>query len=258
MCPLCLTSLAITVATTTGAGGAVTAVVVRAARSFTRDPRPDKERRAVTVRTAAAQIVREYLPIDDGLIHGVTFDGKLVWFARENEIVAFDPETETVVRRYPVPAARAGTAFDGECIYQLAGREIVVIQPADGRIVRRIPAPAGGQNSGMAWADGHLWIGQWSDAKIHKVDATTGEIVKTLASDRFVTGVSCVDGALWHGASGDGKPCELRRLAPDGTVEETLEVPAEKIAGVEGTADGSFWCAGEVGTLRLVRRRSAG
>jgi hypothetical protein len=258
MCPLCLTSLAITIATTTGAGGAVTAVVVRAARSLTRDPGPAKERSAVSVRTAAAQIVREYLPIDDGLIHGVTFDGKLVWFARPGEVVAFDPETETVVRRYPVPGAGAGTAFDGECLYQLAGREIVVIRPADGRIVRRIPAPAGGQNSGMAWADGHLWIGQWRDAKIHKVDATTGEIVKTLATDRFVTGVSCVDGALWHGASGDGKPNELRRLAPDGTVEETLEVPVERLAGVEGTADGSFWCAGEVGKLRLVRRRSAG
>ncbi|PTL76669.1 PQQ-binding-like beta-propeller repeat protein [Vitiosangium sp. GDMCC 1.1324] len=205
-----------------------------------------------------AEIVREYRPLDDARIHGVTFDGKLVWFARDNELIAFDPETEQVVRRLPVPAADAGTAFDGEHLYQLAHGEILVIQPADGRIVRKLPAPGKGHASGMAWADGHLWIGQYDDARIHKVDAKTGAVVKTLTSDRFVTGVSCVEGALWHGASGDGKPCELRRLASDGTVEEALAVPVTAIAGVEGTGDGGFWCAGEKGKLRLVRRKSQG
>jgi PQQ-like domain len=208
----------------------------------------------MTLLQRTAEIAREYRPLDDSRIHGVTFDGKLVWFARDNELVAFDPETEQVVRRLPVPAANAGTAFDGEHLYQLAGDEILVIQPADGRIVRKLSAPRTGHNTGMAWADGHLWIGQYKDSRIHKVDAKTGAIVKTLSSDRFVTGVSCVDGALWHGASGDGKPCELRRLASDGTVEESLTVPVEWIAGVEGTRDGGFWCAGEQGRLRLVRR----
>ncbi|MBX3202409.1 MAG: glutamine cyclotransferase [Labilithrix sp.] len=203
---------------------------------------------------AEAEIVREYVPLDDGKLHGVTFDGELVWFARDGELVAFDPEREEVVRRHPVPSAGAGTAFDGEHLYQLAGDEILVVRPADGRIVRRLPAPTGG-NSGMAWADGHLWIGKYYGAKIDKVDARTGEIVKTLTSDRFVTGVSCVDGALWHGAMADQKPCELRRLAPDGSVEEVLRVPVQAIAGVEGTADGSFWCAGEQGKLRLVRKK---
>ena len=51
------------------------------------------------------------------------------------------------------------------------------------------------------------------------------------------------------------KPSELRRVASDGTVEEVLEVPAESIAGVEATREG-FWCAGERGKLRLVRRRA--
>lgn len=208
------------------------------------------------VRRSDAEVVREYVPIDDQPIHGVTFDGKLVWFARNDEVVAFDPETEKVVRRYPVPSADAGTAFDGEHIYQLAKGEILVIQPSDGRIVRKLPAPGNGEDSGMAWADGYLWIGQYYQSKIHKVDAKTGEVVKTLTSDRFVTGVSCVDGALWHGAAEDGKPSELRRLASDGTLEEALTVPVSAIAGVEGTGDGGFWCAGEKGKLRLVRRKS--
>jgi outer membrane protein assembly factor BamB len=206
-----------------------------------------------------AEIAREYVPFADrGSVHGVTFDGELVWFARDDELVAFDPRSERVVRRLPVPAADAGTAFDGEHLYQLANGEILVIDPADGRVVRRFRAPADGLASGMAWADGYLFIGQFHESRIHKVDAKTGEVVKTLTSDRYVTGVSCVDGALWHGASFDGKPCELRRVAADGTVEERLQVPVDGIAGVEATRDGEFWCGGEKGTLRLVRRKRAG
>jgi outer membrane protein assembly factor BamB len=204
-----------------------------------------------------AEVAREYIPFEGGTggVHGVTFDGKLVWFARDDEVVAFDPAAERVVKRLSVPSANAGTAFDGKHIYQLANGEILVLDPADGHVVRRFPAPADGHASGMAWADGYLFIGQFRESRIHKVDAKTGEVVKTLTSDRFVTGVSCVDGALWHGASSDGKPCELRRLAADGSVEESLRVPVAHIAGVERTRDGEFWCGGEKGTLRLVRRK---
>ncbi len=209
-----------------------------------------------STRRDEAEVVHEYIPFADRKgIHGVTFDGKHVWFARDGEVVAFDPGAERVVRRFAVPSADAGTAFDGEHLYQLAENEILVVDPSDGRVVRRFPAPADGRSSGMAWADGYLFIGQFHEARIHKVDAKTGEVVKTLSSDRYVTGVSCIDGALWHGASNDGKPCELRRVAPDGTVKETLRVPVSSIAGVERTRDGAFWCGGEKGTLRLVRRK---
>jgi hypothetical protein len=205
-----------------------------------------------------AEIAREYVPFADrGTVRGVTFDGKLVWFARDDELVAFDPAAEKVVRRLPVPSADAGTAFDGEHLYQLAKGEVLVIDPNDGRVVRRFRAPEDGHASGMAWADGYLFIGQFHESRIHKVDAKTGEVVKTLTSDRFVTGVSCIDGALWHAVSNDGKPCELRRVAADGTVEESLGVPVASISGVERTRSGEFWCGGEKGTLRLVRRKRA-
>jgi hypothetical protein len=212
--------------------------------------------RSTGANRADAEVVREHAPLDDGAVHGVTFDGALVWYARDDELVAFDPVAEKVVRRLMVPGARAGTAFDGRHLYQLAGEEILVVEPGDGSIVRRLPAPGKGHNSGMAWGDGFLWIGQFRESRIHKVDARTGEVVKTLSSDRFVTGVSCIDGALWHGASNDGKPCELRRLGPDGAVEETLRVPVDAIAGVEATRAGDFWCGGSKGKLRLVRRKA--
>jgi hypothetical protein len=209
-------------------------------------------------RHADAEVVREYVPVADRRhVHGVTFDGKLVWFAVDGELAAFDPEAERVVKRLPVPAADAGTTFDGEHLYQLAKNEILVVDPADGRIVRRFRAPADGTASGMAWADGYLFIGQFRESRIHKVDAGTGEVVLTLASDRCVTGVSCFDGELWHAVSYDGKPCELRHLGSDGSVVETLHVPVETINGVQAVGDGVFWCGGggDKGALRLVRRR---
>jgi outer membrane protein assembly factor BamB len=206
------------------------------------------------VQKTKATIVKELVPIAGGKIHGVTFDGKLVWYARDAEIVGFDPDTNEVVKRLAVPA-NAGTAFDGEHLYQIAGTDILVVDPSDGRVLRKLPTPSGkGDDSGMAYADGYLWIGQWRSSKIHQIDAKTGEIVKTLACDRFVTGVSCVDGAIWHGASDDGKPSELRRLSADGEVEEILTFEeGVHVAGVEGDGKGGFWCGGEGGKLRLVR-----
>src|ERR1700722_7329671 len=140
----------------------------------------NKTNRTKAPMTVEAEIVREWRPLDQGSVHGVTFDGKRVWFASDGELVAFDPETEKVVGRLPIPAADAGTAFDGEHLYQLADEEILVIRPADGRIVRKLAAPAKGRNSGMAWADGYLWIGQFRESRINKVDTKTGEVVKTL------------------------------------------------------------------------------
>jgi hypothetical protein len=211
-----------------------------------------------SVRREDAEVAREYVPFADrGHVHGVTFDGKLVWFARNDEVVAFDPESEKVVRRLAVPSADAGTAFDGEHLYQLAKGEIVVLDPSDGRILRRLPAPAAGLSSGMTWADGYLFVGQFRESRIHKVDAKTGEVVQTLTSDRYVTGVSCIGGEVWYGASFDDKPCELRRVTADGAVAESLRVPVTAISGVEGTRQGDFWCGGEKGTLRLVRRKRA-
>lgn len=203
-----------------------------------------------------AEIVEEHLPVEGGKVHGVTFDGKLVWYARDAEIVAYDPKARAVVKRLAVPAD-AGTAFDGEHLYQLAGAEILVVRPSDGKVVRKLPAPGKGGDSGLAYADGYLWVGQYKGAKIHKIDAKTGEVVKTLSSDRFVTGVSCVGGALWHGVSDDGAPSEIRRLAEDGTVEEAIVFADDvHVAGIESAGDGSFWCGGEKGTLRRVRARA--
>jgi glutamine cyclotransferase len=208
-----------------------------------------------------AEIVREYGPfpgIDN--VHGVTYDGQHVWFASGDKLNAFDPETGKTVHSIDA-AACAGTAFDGRRLYQLAGDRIQKIDPKTGRVLATIPAPAGG-NSGLAWAEGTLWVGRYQDRKIHQIDPETGAILRTIESNRFVTGVTWVDGELWHG-TWDGDESDLRRVDPQtGEVLERLQMPPGMgVSGLESDGGDQFFCgggrSGKVRTVRRPKRNSA-
>ncbi|MGH7002347.1 MAG: DUF5074 domain-containing protein, partial [Alphaproteobacteria bacterium] len=179
-----------------------------------------------------AEILREYGPFADAdQVHGVTFDGRHVWFASGDRLNAFDPETGRKERSIAV-AAHAGTAFDGEHLYQIAEDRIQKIEPETGRVVATIPAPGNGGDSGLAWAEGTLWVGQHRGRRIHQIDPATGTVLRTIESKRVVTGVTWVDGELWHG-TWEGEESDVRRVDPEtGDVIETLAMPAG--AGVSG------------------------
>jgi len=208
------------------------------------------------MRRAAAKVIREYGPFPGvDKVHGVTFDGTHVWFAAGDRLEAFDPDTGTPVRAIDV-AAHAGTAFDGTHLFQLAEDRIQKIDPKTGRVLGTIPAPGGGGDSGLAWAEGTLWVGQYRERKIHQVDPATGAILRTIESNRFVTGVTWVDGDLWHG-TWEGDESELRRIDPaTGEVFERLEMaPGVHLSGVESDGADRFFCGdGSAATVRAVRR----
>ena len=145
-------------------------------------------------------------------MHGVTYDGQHVWFAAGDKLNALDPASGKTLRSIDV-AAHAGTAFDGQHLFQIAEDRIQKIDPKTGRVLATIPAPGGGGDSGLAWAEGTLWVGQYRDRKIHQIDPETGAILRTIESNRFVTGVTWVDGELWHG-TWEGDESELRRVDP--------------------------------------------
>ena len=145
-------------------------------------------------------------------MHGVTFDGQQVWFAAGDKLNAFDPASGKTLRSIDV-AAHAGTAFDGRHLFQIAEDRIQKIDPKTGHVLATIPAPGGGGDSGLAWAEGTLWVGQYRDRKIHQIDPETGAILRTIESNRFVTGVTWVDGELWHG-TWEGDESDLRRIDP--------------------------------------------
>jgi glutamine cyclotransferase len=204
----------------------------------------------------SAEIVREYGPFPGaGQVHGVTYDGRDVWFASGDRLTAIDPASGDVRRSIAV-AAHAGTAFDGRHFFQIAEDRILKIDPATGRVLASIPAPGGGGDSGLTWAEGTLWVGQYRDRRIHQIDPETGTILRTIESNRFVTGVTWVDGELWH-ATWEGDASDLRRVDPaTGEVLEQLEMPAGVgVSGLESDGGDRFYCGGgPSGRVRAVLR----
>src|SRR3982751_1413141 len=212
------------------------------------------------MRRSTAEIVREYGPFPGvESVHGVTYDGQHVWFATGERLNAFDPVSGKTLRSIDV-AAHAGTAFDGQHLFQLAEDRIQKIDPKTGCVLATIPAPGGGSDSGLAWAEGTLWVGQYRDRKIHQIDPDTGAVLRTIESNRFVTGVTWVDGELWHGTlEGDS---EIRRVDPEtGEVLTRLVMPeGTEGSGLESDQGDIFYAGGgSSGRVRAVRRpRPAG
>lgn len=200
--------------------------------------------------------MREYGPFPGAEhIAGVTHDGTHVWFAAHGRLHALDPETGQVVRALDV-ACDAGTAFDGTHIYQLDRGRIHRIDPRTGAVLGSIPAPGDGGHSGLAWADGSLWVGQYHGRRIHQIDPGTGAIRRTIECQRFVTGVTWVDGELWHGTSEAGAS-DIRRVDPrTGEVLARLALPAgSDVSGLESDGGDLLYAGGGMtGKIRAVRR----
>jgi len=203
-----------------------------------------------------AEILREYGPFPAvEQVAGVTFDGRHVWFAAGDRICALDPESGDIVRTLDLPG-HAGTAFDGKHLFQIAEDKINKIDPQTGSVLSTIPAPGGGGDSGMAWAEGTLWVGQYRERKIHQIDPETGAILRTIESNRFVTGVTWLQDELWHG-TWEGEESGLRRIDPQsGEVLERMDLPAGTgVSGLESDGRDRFFCGGgNSGKLRAVRR----
>ena len=208
------------------------------------------------MRQSNAEIIREYGPFPGvSQVGGVSYDGEQVWIATGPALTAIDPASGKIKRSLDV-AAHAGTAFDGTHLFQIAEKEIRKIDPATGQVVATIPAPGGGGDSGLAWAEGSLWVGQHRERKIHQVDPQTGAILRTIESNRFVTGVTWVDGELWH-ATWEADQSDLRHIDPQsGEVLERLAMPAGAgISGLESNGSDQFFCGGgKSGVVRAVRR----
>jgi glutamine cyclotransferase len=212
------------------------------------------------MKNSSADVIREYGPFE-GIekIHGVSFDGEQIWVAGGDALSAIDPATGKKKRSLNV-AAHAGTAFDGQHLFQISEARIQKIDPESGKVLATIPAPGGGGDSGLAWAEGSLWVGEYRARKIHQVDPHSGKVLRTIESNRFVTGVTWVDGELWHG-TWEAEASDLRRVDPQtGKVLETVSMPqGVMVSGLESDGAERFFCGGGTsGKVRAVRRPRRG
>ena len=208
------------------------------------------------MKASAARVEREYGPFPGiDTVHGLSYDGKEVWFASGDKLNALDPESGKTTKSLDVPA-HAGTAFDGEHLFQIAEDRIQKVDPETGKVLSSIPAPGKGGDSGLAWAEGTLWVGEYRERAIHQVDPKTGAILRTIKSDRFVTGVTWLDDELWH-ATWESGESELRHIDRDsGAVLERLKMPeGTGISGLESDGRDRFFCGGgDSGKIRVVSR----
>ncbi len=202
-----------------------------------------------------AEILREYGPFPGvDHVHGVSYDGENVWLAAGDTLKAFDPANGKTVQSLDV-GAHAGTAFDGKHLFQISEKRIQKIDPKTGRVLSTIPAPGDGGDSGLAWAEGTLWVGQHRARKIHQIDPETGAILRTIESNRFVTGVTWTDGELWHG-TWEGDESDIRRVDPEtGEVFEKLDMPeGTYVTGLEAASDRFYCGGGQSGKVRTVKK----
>jgi len=203
-----------------------------------------------------AEIIREYGPFPGvEQVHGVTYDGTNLWFASDGGVKAVDPEDGRVLRTIDM-AAHAGTAYDGRHLFQISEDRIHRIDPESGKVLATIPAPGNGGDSGLTWAEGSLWVGEYRSRQIHQIDPETGAVIRVIRSNRMVTGVTWVDGELWHG-TWEGDESDLRHIDPEtGAVLDTIVMPAGTgVSGLESDGEDRFFCGGgRSGTIRTVRR----
>jgi sugar lactone lactonase YvrE len=167
------------------------------------------------MKSTPAEIIREYGPFPGvEAVHGVTFDGRNVWFASGDRINALDPDTGRTIRSIAVPA-HAGTAFDGRHLFQIAESRIQKIDPETGVVLATIPAPGGGGDSGLAWAEGTLWVTWESEqSEIRRIDPDTGKVLERLEmpADAGLSGLEA-DGKdrFFCGGGPSGKLRAVRR-----------------------------------------------
>lgn len=209
------------------------------------------------MKTSIAEITREYGPFPDvDSVAGLTYDGRNVWFASGEKLNSLDPASGKINHSFKV-AAHAGTAFDGRHLFQIAEGRIQKIDPKTGLVLSTIPAPSQDGNSGLAWGEGTLWVGQYEARKIHQIDPNTGAVLRTIESNRHVTGVTWVEGELWHGTWEENDDSDVRRIDPQtGEVLERLEMPpGSMVSGLESDGGGQFFCGGgRSGKVRAIRR----
>ena len=193
-----------------------------------------------------AEILNDHT-FQDKAVHGVTFDGSNVWFASDDRLISVDPETGKVTKELEGVPSNAGTAFDGRYLWQIGAGKIRKIDPTSGEIVHTIDAPGDDNASGMAWAEGVLWVGGYKTSKIYKVNPETGEVLKELESDRLVTGVTWIDGELWHGSADESDDVELRKIDPEtGAPIDRIRIEdGDYCSGVEADNTGRIWCGGK-------------
>ena len=157
-------------------------------------------------------------------MHGVSYDGTNIWIATGDTLNAIDPASGKTVRALDVPA-HAGTAFDGQHLYQISGDRIQKVDPNDRPRARYHPDTRRRRLGNGVGGRERFGSGSIANARSIRSIRRPVRSFAPSSSNRFVTGVTWVDGELWHG-TWESDESELRRIDPQsGEVLEQIDMP---------------------------------
>lgn len=136
---------------------------------------------------------------------------------------------------------------EGDKVWVTSDEALVVIDPATNE-TRSLPVPVpDGSWSGLSFAGGDIWIGNYREGVLFRVDPETGEILAEVEVGPEAVSITAVPGAIWVRTQG-GVTWEAQRIDT-----ATNEVVATVDGGNSiAYGHGSLWF-GQRGADRIIR-----
>jgi hypothetical protein len=197
---------------------------------------------------AIRELERVAAPCPDPL--GIAHDGSALWLGsgETDRIYRFDPGSGAISDEAATPGSVYGLAAHGDELRAVVGdaeddRFLARYVRGSGFDATTIPCP-GRTGSWLAFDGARLFMSQRFEKRILELDAA-GDVVRTFAVAREITGMTMVDGTfcLITTASRDVDDYRFVRLDPSQPQPAEVEVASIPFAGARGLAyDGAtFW-----------------
>ena len=79
-----------------------------------------------------------------------------------------------------------------------------------------MPAPGNGTDSGLTWAEGSLWVGQYRERRIHQIDPVDGRVlwtneIKAFRGMNILTPIALGDRVFTSAYGGQSLALDLHR-----------------------------------------------
>jgi len=148
--------------------------------------------------------VMHTIPTQSTYWQGMTWDGNFLWCSEIllGKIHQVDPEFGTVIKTFDAPGAMVeGLAWDGTHLWAMENGNgpnqpsaLYKLDPEDGSVIDSFDDPYGVWLHGITYDGQYLWMVDFSENLIYKVNPATGDVVHTINTP----GIGSI-GLTWDG-----------------------------------------------------------
>lgn len=184
----------------------------------------------------------------------VTFAEGSIWVLNRLDatLSRVDPERAEVEATIEIEASIASVVGAEGSIWVGAEDRIVQIDPETDEIVATIDLGGPVGVTGLAFADGSLWAGAFTDDAVLRIDPGSGEVKATIDVSEFIEGpigLAAVEGDVFVGGGrGNGGVARIDPASDE--VADVMEVPPVVVDLVE--AESSLWATSSTDTVSRI------